>query len=137
MELGDVLFILYVRDQRRSRDFYALVLDRAPTLDVAGMTEFSLGSGRALGLMPEAGIARLLDLDERTWPPGAAPRCEVYLRTPDATTTIDRAVRAGADMVSPMAARDWGEQVAYVVDPDGHVLAIAQVAGDPAAQSGV
>ena len=49
-------FILYVSDQQRSRDLYAVLLDLDPVLDVPGMTEFDLG-GCKLGLMPEEGIA--------------------------------------------------------------------------------
>jgi uncharacterized cupin superfamily protein len=31
----------------------------------------------------------------------------------------------------PLEPRDWGEDVAYVTDLDGHVLALATLAGDP------
>lgn len=51
-------FILYVRDQARSTQFYRAVLDAAPLLEVPGMTELQLSGGAVLGLMPEAGIVR-------------------------------------------------------------------------------
>lgn len=35
-------FILYVADQARSTAFYSTLLNRAPTLNVPGMTEFEL-----------------------------------------------------------------------------------------------
>jgi predicted enzyme related to lactoylglutathione lyase len=53
-------FILYVADQARSAAFYAKVLCVEPRLDVPGMSEFVLPGGAVLGLMPEAGIRRLL-----------------------------------------------------------------------------
>lgn len=53
-------FILFARDQARSSAFYQAVLERAPRLDVVGMTEFEMANGAVLGLKPEEHIARLL-----------------------------------------------------------------------------
>ena len=53
-----VEFILYVADQNRSRNFYAQVLQKEPSLNVPGMTEFDLNETCKLGLMPENGIAK-------------------------------------------------------------------------------
>lgn len=66
-------FILYVSDQRASARFYEAVLAMAPSLDVPGMTEFTLGSDAVLGLMPAAGIRRLLGPKLRD--PEIAPGC--------------------------------------------------------------
>lgn len=120
------LFILYVRDQARSARFYAAVLDAAPILDVPGMTEFALGGDARLGLMPEAGIRRLLG-DAIRDPAGASgvPRAELYLARDDAPALHARALTAGARPLSDWALRDWGDHAAYVADPDGHVLALA------------
>lgn len=119
-------FILYVRDQARSAAFYSAVLGFPPRLDVPGMTEFELGGDAMLGLMPEAGIKRLLG-DVLPDPAAATgvPRCELYLCHPDATALQERALLAGAKELSPMSLRNWGDSVAYCLDPDGHVLAFA------------
>lgn len=120
-------FILYVRDQTAARRFYESVLARAPTLDASGMTEFALGPNHVLGLMPGAGIKRLLG--ERLPDPSIAagnPRCEVYLVVEDAGPYHARALAAGAIELSQLAPRDWGHRVAYSLDPDGHVLAFAE-----------
>jgi len=101
-------FILYVADQRRSTEFYSAVLDEAPTLDVPGMTEFSLGNDTILGLMPEDGIVRLLG--EKIAHPSLArniPRCEIYLVVEDAAAFHARALLAGAKEISAFALRDW------------------------------
>ncbi|HAU89851.1 MAG TPA: glyoxalase [Elusimicrobia bacterium] len=118
--------ILYVRDQGLSRDFYAAALGLAPRLDVPGMTEFELGPGCVLGLMPEKGIMRLLP--ELPDPAGArgVPRAEVYLTVPDPAACHASALAAGARELSPLAARDWGHEAAYSLDRDGHVLAFAR-----------
>jgi catechol 2,3-dioxygenase-like lactoylglutathione lyase family enzyme len=121
-----VHLILYVADQARSRSFYERVLCVAPTLDVPGMTELPLPGGAVLGLMPERGITRLLG--DRVDPARArgVARCELYLLLDDAAPMHRRALDAGAVELSPLSSRDWGHDVAYALDPDGHVLACAQ-----------
>ncbi|HKO60386.1 MAG TPA: VOC family protein [Pyrinomonadaceae bacterium] len=119
-------FILYVSDQQRSTAFYAAVLDKQPTLNVPGMTEFKLSDSSVLGLMPESGIVRLLG-NTIVHPSlaRAGPRAELYLVVDSAADFHARAIKSGAREVSPMALRDWGHSVAYSLDPDGHVLALA------------
>ena len=119
--------ILYVQDQNRSAEFYSHVFDCQPTLNLPGMTEFTLSESCTLGLMPEAGIKRLLGdhLPDPTNGNGM-PRAEIYLRVEDASAFHRRAIEAGAAELSPLADRDWGDRVAYSLDPDGHVLAFAE-----------
>ena len=125
--MKEIMFILYVADQAKSKTFYQEVLHLEPSLDVPGMTEFTLENGVLLGLMPNDGIARILG---NTLPHPAEgsgiPRCELYLKVENAQSYIDRALRAGAALVSPMLERPWGDLTAYVADPDGHVLAFAE-----------
>ena len=118
--------ILYVADQRAATHFYREVLAFPPTLDVPGMTEFALGDGVILGLMPEAGIRRLLgdSLPDPSRAPGV-PRVELYLVVDDPEQLHARALAAGARELSGFAPRDWGHCAAYSLDPDGHVLAFA------------
>ncbi|MFO0740163.1 MAG: VOC family protein [Labilithrix sp.] len=122
-----VHFILYVRDQRASAAFYRAILDIEPRLDVPGMTEIEVGRGVVLGLMPEAGIRRLLGdaLPDPAAGHGAS-RAELYLVVDDPAAYHARAIAAGATEMSPLAERDWGHRVAYSLDPDGHVLAFAE-----------
>lgn len=120
-------FILYVEDQARSAEFYAHVLDCQPSLNVPGMTEFTLSESCVLGLMPEVGIKRLLG-DRLPDPARAAgiPRAEIYLRVENALAFHRRALEAGAYELSGFADRDWGDRVSYCLDLDGHVLAFAE-----------
>jgi predicted enzyme related to lactoylglutathione lyase len=120
-------FIIYVADQVCSRNFYATVLNSQPLLDVPGMTEFELSAGCKLGIMPENGIARILQ--NRLPHPASGngiPRCELYMLSADAPGLMNRLNEAGATLVSPMADRDWGHSVAYYADPDGHIIAVAR-----------
>ena len=80
-----VEFILYVADQQVSKAFYSTVLAQDPSLDVPGMTEFEL-PGCKLGLMPGAGIARIISGPLPHPESGTGiPRCELYLLVDDLT----------------------------------------------------
>jgi uncharacterized glyoxalase superfamily protein PhnB len=120
--------ILYVRDQARACGFYRAVLACEPSLDVPGMTEFSVG-GTTLGLMPEAGIARLLGEAIVSPSSSKVPRAEAYLVVDDPEAHHARALAAGARELLPLAPRDWGHDVSYVADLDEHVLAFARPSG--------
>ena len=130
---ASVHFILYTADQQESTRFYAFVLGKPPRLHVPGMTEFDLTGGAVLGLMPEAGIRRLLG-DALPDPAKAAgvPRAELYLVVEDAAGYLARAVAGGGRELSAVQRRDWGAEVGYVLDPDGHVLAFAHADGNEA-----
>ena len=118
-------FILYVRDQVRSREFYAAVLGCEPRLDVPGMTELALDATTVLGLMPETSIVRLLGAEVDPSRLRGSGRAELYLVVDDPAGYHARALAAGAREVSPLAARAWGHCAAYSLDLDGHVLAFA------------
>jgi len=124
--MAGVHLILYVEDPARSLEFYRAVLGAEPQLDAPGMTEFGLPGGAVLGLMPESGIRRLLGpaLPDPASARGV-PRAELYLVVEDPARVHARALAAGARELSPLQSRDWGAEVAYSLDPDGHVLAIA------------
>lgn len=117
--------VLYVRNQSASRDFYATVLGCVPTLDVPGMTELELTDGAVLGLMPEAGIERLLGGAIEPSKLRAPGRAELYLVVDDPAGHHARALACGARELSPLSARAWGHVAAYSLDADGYVLAFA------------
>ena len=121
-------FILFVAAQEKSTTLYSSVLGEAPILNVPGMTEFRLGQGAILGPMPEDGIARLrgasIDHPSSAW---NAPRSELYLMVDDAGAFHSRAIASGARELSPLTLRNWGHMVASSLDPDGNLLAFANV----------
>ncbi|MEZ4740865.1 MAG: glyoxalase [Bdellovibrionota bacterium] len=121
------LFIFYVKNQEKSKNFYENVLQKKPCLDVPGMTEFLLNGGYYLGLMPEAGIRRLLG--EKFPDPSLGtgiPRSELYLRVQNPQDYHERSIKNGGVHISFLEKRDWGDLVAYSLDLDGHVLAFAK-----------
>ena len=127
MKISFIEIILYVADQLKSRNFYSALLQKQPDLDVPGMTEFYLANNIKLGLMPENGIAKIL-LDKTPHPGDGSgiPRCELYLYTDNIEEAFEIAKKAGAKEISGIENRDWGDQVGYVADPDGHIIALAR-----------
>lgn len=127
MTINSAMVIHFVADQKVSAKFYADVLNIEPVLNVPGMTEFELIDGTLLGLMPVEGIKRLLGA-------GLAPlttankslRSELYLSVDSPAEYYERAIRAGAKPLSKLKMRDWGDEAAYTLDPDGHILAFAR-----------
>jgi uncharacterized glyoxalase superfamily protein PhnB len=121
------IIILYVKDQQKSRDFYKDVLEKAPILDVPGMTEFELGENILLGLMPESSIIKILENNTPDPSTGSGiPRCELYLPVKDPVLLLKRAIKSGGKLVSEVAPRSWGDKAGYCMDPDGHIIAFAE-----------
>ena len=124
--------ILYVEDQNKSADFYAIVLNKSPRLNTPGMTEFELSKDAVLGLMPKTSLLRLLG-NKLTGSelPGGLLRAEIYLVVDNPEEYHQRALNAGAQKLSDLEHRDWGHMAAYCLDPDGHVLVFAFDLNDP------
>lgn len=119
--------ILYVKDQEVSTDFYTQLFRHQPDLNVPGMTEFKLSENCKLGLMPNSGIARILE-DKTPHPDqgNGIPRCELYLYVENIELEFKHAVRSGALLISPVEDRNWGDKACYFADPDGHIIAFAE-----------
>lgn len=119
--------IFYVSDQERSKIFYEKLLGREPFSDVPGMTEFSLGEGIKFGIMPENGIAKIIcPAAPHPSQGNGIPRSELYMLVDDVEKSLQLALNAGAKLISTPTDRDWGDYVAYSMDPDGHILAFAK-----------
>lgn len=120
-------FILYVSDQEKSKHFYEQLLNLKPSLHVPGMTEFQLSETSKLGLMPENGIAKILGNNIPHPNTGnGIPRCELYLKVKNANEYMERGIKLGAKLISPMQQRDWGDKAGYLADKDGHIIAFAE-----------
>ncbi len=122
-----MMFIIYVKNQEKSKLFYEELLGYKPTLHVAGMTEFQLLSNISLGIMPEEGIMRILE--NKIPDPKAAsgiPRSEIYMFVDEPDEYYNKLVAAGGTGISKAELRNWGDHVAYGLDLDGHVLAFAK-----------
>ncbi|PIE01028.1 MAG: lactoylglutathione lyase [Acidobacteria bacterium] len=125
--MNEVEFILYVRDQNKSRAFYERLLNIKPFLDVLGMTEFKLAENIKLGLMPENGISKII-LDKIPHPNTGSgiPRCELYLKVNNPLEYIARAFEFGGMEISKLQEWDRGDKVGCISDLDGHIIAFAE-----------
>ncbi len=125
--MKDIMFILYVADQTKSKTFYQEVLQIEPSLDVPGMTEFKLENNILLGLMPNDSIAKIIgDALPHPNKGNGIPRCELYLKVENAQAYIERGLQLGGKAISALQDRDWDDKVGYISDPDGHVIAFAE-----------
>jgi predicted enzyme related to lactoylglutathione lyase len=119
-------FILYVKDQQKSTEFYTQLLDKKPILNVPGMTEFKLNEYTKLGLMPEKGIEKILKNLPKPSSGNGIPRCELYINVDNVINMHKKAIFIGAKEICFPKNRNWGDFVSYVCDYDGNVIAFAQ-----------
>lgn len=124
-----VLAVLAVEDVRRSAAFYTTAFRWATTVDLPHYVELAVPGGMRVGLYRRDGFARNTDAPPAPIPDGTVGPAELYLHADDLEATLDRVVRAGARVLSPLAPRDWGDDAAYVADPDGHVVVVARPRG--------
>lgn len=126
MAVRHVLTILAVRDVRVSAAFYAAAFGWNRVVDAPVYAEFALPGGQRFGVYDRDGFARNTGALPCPVPAGATSPAEVYLHVDgDLAAAVDRALAAGARVLSPLAPRDWGDDAAYLADPDGHVLVLA------------
>jgi len=59
----------------------------------------------------------------------ASPSFEVCFVTDNVPAAFERAVSGGAEPVTEPQTKPWGQDVAYVRDPDGNLVEIASPAG--------
>jgi lactoylglutathione lyase len=119
--------ILYVRDVSASLDFYERAFgQRRRFLHESGEYGELETGGTALAFAALDLAASNLPDDFRPAVPGdAAPAFEVCFVTEDVEAAFERAVRGGAEPVMEPQTKPWGQDVAYVQDPDGTLVEIA------------
>ena len=119
--------ILYVRDVSASLDFYERAFDQRRRLLHASGQYAELDTGpTVLGLaareLAAANVPGLYRPERRA---GAQPTFEVCFVTDDVRSAYRRALESGAESVSEPRTKPWGQDVAYVRDPEGTLIEIA------------
>ncbi|MGE4281971.1 MAG: VOC family protein [Magnetospirillum sp.] len=120
--------ILYVEDVTRSVDFY----QRAFGLEVDFVHESGDFAQMATGQTALAFTSRGLMAQLGKTPQAADPHqpCfEIALVCDDVAAALDHAVAAGAQLIQSPKRMDWGQDVAYVADPDGFWVEICSPVG--------
>ena len=122
--------ILYVRDVSASLDFYERAFgQRRRFLHESGQYAELETGGTALAFAAVELAASNLPTEFRPAPAGeSAPAFEVCFVSDDVQGAFERAVREGADPVTAPQTKPWGQDVAYVRDPDGTLVEIASPA---------
>lgn len=125
--MQEVIFIIFVGNQIKSRDFYKKVFQNEPVLDVEGMTEFKINSHTRLGIMPKSGIDKITG---SSYPVSTSNKytahCELYIYVDNPEEYYKRAIQVGADAISSLKLMNWGDEVAYCADFDGNIIAFAK-----------
>jgi len=118
--------ILYVRDVAASLAFYARAfgLERRLLHESGSYGELETGQTALAFASHELASANLPDAYK---PPDrdGATAFEVCLVTDEVDGAFERALQAGATPVSHPHQKPWGQQVAYVRDPDGVLIELA------------
>jgi lactoylglutathione lyase len=119
--------ILYVRDVAASVEFYerAFGLERRLLHESGQYAEMETGA-TALALAAHELAAENLP---NTLKPGSAgdgpPTFEICLVTEEVDAAYERALREGAQDVAAPKKTSWGQEIAYVRDPDGVLVELA------------
>lgn len=120
------LIILAVGDLPRSLRFYREAFGWPQRVDMPVYAEFDLPDGLRLGLYERETFGLNIGRAPFSPPAGELTATELYLYAEDAPALVRRLEAAGARRLSPLSARDWGDEAAYLADPDGNVLAVAR-----------
>jgi predicted enzyme related to lactoylglutathione lyase len=121
-----VLTILAVHDLARSAAFYREAFGWPLRVEAPVYVELEQPDGRGLGLYQREGFGRNTGQVPMRVPAGELVGTELYFHVDDLEAMAQRLSEAGARLLSPMAARDWGDEAAYFADPDGNVIVVAR-----------
>jgi uncharacterized protein len=126
IDVAHVLTILAVRDLAGAQRFYSGLLEWPVTVETGSYVELRHASGMRLGLYERNGFGRNVGRAPITVEGADLHAAELYFHADDPQAVADRAVSLGARLLSALAPRDWGDEVVYLADVDGHVVAIAR-----------
>jgi PhnB protein len=87
-------------------------------------------------------IGQEMVMIEREWPtlPSRAPMPDgtspvvIFLYVADVDRVVQRAVTCGAKVLVPLQNQFWGDRIAWLLDPAGHVWTVAQRIEETTAQ---
>lgn len=125
-------------------DDSSVVIPRLVCRDPVSTIEFCAGAFDAVELGrrpgPDGTAARALMaigpamiMIEAEWPtlPSRAPALDgsspvvIFVYVEDVDQTVERAVARGAQVLIPAQDQFWGDRIAWIMDPSGHVWTIA------------
>lgn len=114
--------ILIVEDLDRALGFYVDVLGLR--LGSGDYAQLDTGATR-LALYTRNAMAKTLGMS-LDLPASNAPGFEVGFKVTDVDAAFNKLIALGAQPVMPPTDRFWGQRTAYVRDPDGRLIELAQ-----------
>ena len=119
--------ILYVADVEASLAFYerALGQRRRFVHESGDYGELETGDTTLAFATRELAASNLPGVYRPGEPGAVGPSFEVCFVTDDVQAAFDLAIEEGAAAVTPPNTRPWGQDVAYVRDPDGNLVELA------------
>ena len=123
--------ILYVSDVGASLDFYERALGQRRRFlhDSGQYAELDTGDTALAFAAHELAAANVPGMYRPERRSGSQPTFEVCFVTDDVQGAFDRAISEGAEAVTAPQTKPWGQDVAYVRDPDGYLVELASPAG--------
>ena len=116
--------ILIVGDLDRALDFYTGALGLRLGHRAGDFAQLQTGPTR-LALYTRSAMAKILAMALEP-PAASAPGFEIGFKVADVDAAFAELVARGAPPVAPPTDRFWGQRTAYVRDPDGHLVELAQ-----------
>jgi lactoylglutathione lyase len=116
--------VLVVEDVDRALGFYCGLLGLPLGHRSGPYAQLETGVTR-VALYERSAMAETLG-DELESPSPDAPAFELGFKVDDCDAAYDELVAAGATPAVPPLDRAWGQRTAYVRDPDGHLVELAQ-----------
>lgn len=117
--------VLVVADLDRSLDFWTGRLGLALGHRSGPFAQLDTGRTR-IALFERAAMAQTLDRDRLDAPDPRAPGFEVGFKVDDVDAAWAELTGQGVPGVVAPTDRHWGQRTAYVADPDGHLVELAQ-----------
>ena len=116
--------ILIVEDLDRALGFYVDLLGLRLGHRSGDYAQLDTGTTR-LALYTRSAMAKTLGMALDP-PAPSAPGFEVGFKVADVDAAFAELVARGAPPVAPPTDRFWGQRTAYIRDPDGHLVELAQ-----------
>lgn len=119
-----LLPVIVTDDVNRLKIFYRDVVGLPIQVDEGNYIQFGAGRSR-LSIIARDVIGAIAGERGRLRPVDKGFRSELYFQVSDARTAAERLRESGAVQVSALAPRSWGDRVAYFLDPDENLVAVA------------
>ena len=119
--------ILIVEDLDRALGFYVDVLGLRLGHRSGDYAQLDTGTTR-LALYTRSAMAKTLGMALNP-PVSNAPGFELGFKVSDVDAGFAELIARGAQPVMPPTDRFWGQRTAYLRDPDGHLIELAQDVG--------